>query len=142
MSRPASTTMLIALTTMFAIQKLTVQLLMLMHLVQLSLVLLNLLPYLEEVLEMGLQSGRQEVQRPIRLVPRRHDNVVLHEDPEMVSHGLVIQLQGRRQGVRVVWSGAKQVDDFRAVQAPAGSDDEMPQALVHGTARGLRRPHM
>ena len=57
--------MLIALTTMLAIQKLGS---ISTHLVHLSLVLLNLLPYLEEVLEMILQPGRQEVQRPIRLV--------------------------------------------------------------------------
>src|SRR5437867_1409784 len=104
----------------------------LLHLAQIFGVLLNLAPYLEEVLEMVLQPRRQEVQRSVRLVPRGHYDVVLDEHAQVMAHGLVVQLERRRQRVRVVRPRPEQVDDFRAVQAPAGADDQVPQPLVHG----------
>src|SRR3989442_13923412 len=137
--RPDRTTMLIALTTMLAIQKLMLRLIR-THLSNLPRILFKLLPYFQEILIVGLQPRRQEIQRPVRLVARGHDDVVLREDLEMVSHGLIVEPERRRERVRIVRSGPDQVDDLGAVQSPSRPHDEVPQPLVHSTARSIARP--
>src|SRR3990170_4640771 len=129
---PERTITLTTLRIMFAIQKLVCTLIA-RHPAHLLVGFLNLAPYLEEVLEMSLESRRQEVQRPIRLVPGRHHNVVLDQHLQVVPHGLVVQVHRRREGVRIVWATPQQVDDLRAVQPAPRPDDEMPQPLVQGT---------
>src|SRR3990172_11843722 len=104
--------------------------------------LLNLRPYLLKILEVDLKPGRQEVQGAVGLVMRRHDDVVLDEHAQVVAHGLVVQLEGGRQGVRVVGTLADQVDDLCAVQPPPRAYNQMPKAPVHWTARRLGMPHM
>src|SRR3989475_7028416 len=88
-------------------------------------------PDLQELLEVDLEAGREGVHRPVP-VPgsRRHDDVVVAEDVQVMANRLVVQTQMRGDRVRVRGPLLEEPDDLRPVHPAAGPRDEVPQPLV------------
>src|SRR5438309_6311091 len=88
-------------------------------------------PNLQELLEVDLEAGREGVHRPVP-VPgsRRHDDVVVAEDVQVMANRLVVQTQMRGDRVRVRGPLLEEPDDLRPVHPAAGPRDEVPQPLV------------
>src|SRR3989304_5304987 len=78
-------------------------------------------PDLEELLEVGLEAGRERVRRGIAVVQARgHDHVVRPEDVEVVADRLVVEAQGLRDRIRVRGLLSEEPDDLRSVDPASG----------------------
>src|SRR3989441_970801 len=88
-------------------------------------------PDLQELLEVGLESRRERVRRPVAVVgPRGHNDVIVAEHVEVMANRLVVQTQMRGDRVRVRGPLPEEPNDLRPVHAAPGARHQVPQPPV------------